>query len=152
MDAKYFKFSVAEPEPVNLINNGTFDSDTLWYYSMAPGWVIADGVATYDDVDSWKHLSQAQVDMNSPGVEADASYTLTFDMTSVGDANVGLMIYSYTGSEVIYVEYANYSVGEVVINFTAPAAIQNGGLKFLIYKGGGARPVTLDNISLIKTS
>ena len=61
------------PGPVNLIDNGTFDSDTIW--NKGDGWSIAGGVAVGAP-------AAAIADLSQPVIGAAGLYKVKFDVVT----------------------------------------------------------------------
>jgi hypothetical protein len=79
-----------EPEPVNLLSNGTFDADESW--SKGAGWSIGSGVASFAATGSSSNLSQGVT------LEAGATYRLTYTLTrSAGNLQNG-----FTGGSSVF--------------------------------------------------
>jgi len=104
-----------------MISNGEFADGTDW--EVTSGWTITGGEAVYDGVD-------------------ETNYRLIFD---AGEEGIRIRIYS-SGKTVQYVDYATYSSGENIVDFTTPSNIAEGGIAFMASQTYGAG--TIDNVSL----
>lgn len=142
---------VSEPEtpPTNMIYNGTFDSSVGWTESIGSGnWVIANGVATWDDIES-SNLNQISSSMNSP-ILPNTAYTLTFDMSGTTVAGMYFSIWSVggAGASVQYVAPGQYANGSRSVSFTTPADIMSGGIAFRAANASDCSG-SIDNIVLL---
>lgn len=124
---------------VELIKNGTFDSEMDW--TLDTGWTITNGQARYNgSKSSWSTLQQP-LDGDVKGKNYIIRYTV---IASSADNNI--LALSSKGCFGLY--YLKTSVGEheyvlSVINDTAPFILSAGG-------PNGSATVTLDNISVIQ--
>ena len=126
-------------EASEMISNGTFDDGTDW--EVTSGWTITGGEAVYDGVDEFQSIYQADGNMVS-SITTDTNYRLIFD---AGEEGIRIRIYS-SGKTVQYVDYATYSSGENIVDFTTPSNIAEGGIAFMASQTYGAG--TIDNVSL----
>ena len=122
-----------------MISNGEFADGTDW--EVTSGWTITGGEAVYDGVDEFQSIYQADGNMVS-SITTDTNYRLIFD---AGEEGIRIRIYS-SGKTVQYVDYATYSSGENIVDFTTPSDIAEGGIAFMASQTYGAG--TIDNVSL----
>jgi hypothetical protein len=80
------------PEPINLITNGTFDTDTDW--TKGDGWSITGGVAVGAPAALAGDLSQ-------PVVLPAGNYRCEFDVVSRAAGQVRFVLKGGAGSEVV---------------------------------------------------
>lgn len=121
----FARAQVAATPVGNMISNGTFASSTDW--SVDGGWTIAGGFAVWDDATDG-NLTQAAADMNAP-VLANTAYTLTFDVSGTTGDGMYFGIKS-ANSVATYKANAQYNNGSKTVNFTTPADISVGGIRF----------------------
>jgi hypothetical protein len=116
-----------------LVTNGTFDTDSDW--DKEPEWTIANGVATFDDVNN---ANLQQPDM---GLVVGKSYLFSFEITSGATPNFSLFA---SGSSDQYTSYETYPVGshQLVFTCTGGDGIRIAASRFL----GSA--FSIDNVSV----
>ena len=90
-----------------LVTNGTFDTDSDW--DKEPEWTIANGVATFDDVNN------ANLQQPNMGLVVGKSYLFSFEITSGATPNFSLFA---SGSSDQYTGYETYPVGLHQLVFT----------------------------------
>ena len=116
-----------------LVTNGTFDSDSDW--DKAPEWTIANGVATFDDVNN------ANLQQFNMGLVVGKSYLFSFEITSGATPNFSLFA---SGSSDQYTGYETFPVGthQLVFTCTGGTGIRIAASKFL------GTAFSIDNVSV----
>lgn len=137
--------NMAEPAAGEMISNGDFSGGSTDWVTTG-GWTITGGAAVFDDVTTGQ-LDQLQADMASP-LEANTAYTLTFSVSGTTGGGIYMTIRCATESGTItLVAFAEYNSGNKSVQFTTPADISDGGIRFVATTDGDSG-ATIDNISL----
>lgn len=110
-----------------MITDGAFASGNT-YWTEGANWVIAGGVATFDDLGT-SGLSQSDGDMQS-SIQNATAYTLTFTLTGTTGSGIYMRLRN-AANNASYTNYAEYTNGEISIPFTTPADVQGGGIMIL---------------------
>ena len=128
-----------------MLTNGALTSGTAW--TVTGGWTLASNAATFDDVTNGL-LNQFPASMVT-NVVANTAYTLTFDVSGASGGGVYIKITSTDNGDgdVQYSAYAEYTNGTKTVNFTTPADVFGGGIRFQASTLGDSG-ATIDNISL----
>jgi hypothetical protein len=121
-----------EPEPVNLLSNGTFDADESW--SKGAGWSIGGGVASRSATGSSSNLSQSVV------LEVGATYRLTYTVTRED----GTLANGFIGGTSVFGTNRSVS-GTFSDDLTALA-----GNNTFRFSAGTTFTGTVDNVSLVR--
>ena len=119
-----------DPEPVNLIVNGTYDTDTVW--NNGPGWSIAGGVAVGVP-------DPATGDQSQPIVLPAGNYRCEFDLVT---RSAGQVRFVLLGGSPAYQGTLRNAVGHYSEDFTAVAQTSFALRKTTTFDG------TIDNVEL----
>lgn len=98
-NTKFIIKPMGEAIVTNLIENGTFDTDTLW--DKVGGVTISGGHATFPVSAATRSLTQEQTTAYLSG----SKWTLTYDISNIGGTNYGF----------VYAEYKNASAAWIII-------------------------------------
>ena len=124
------------------ITSGDFASAVPWDVTD-PSWVIAAGVASYDDLND--DNAMLQVDANLVSVIA-INTIYRFEFTSAATPTNAALALKNSALDVVFIAQANYTDGTTVWYFTSPADVSGGGLGIVGYQAGD--PFDLDDVSL----
>jgi len=138
------------PSAAEMILVGDFDGITQGvstvgtYWDTGSRWTIAGGFAIYNNA-GYSSLDQPDANM-AISIVANTDYTLEFDINyPLGTAYFQLteMTQTYT-----YIAGDNYPDGHYSIDFTSPADIGTGGMRFVTEPDYSGNSWTITNISL----
>lgn len=128
-----------------MLTNGALTSGTSW--GQTGGFTLTSNAATFDDISNGGFY-QLPADMVT-NVSANTAYTLTFDVTGTSGGGIYMLISGSDNGDgpATYVAIAEYTNGSKTVNFTTPADVLGGGLRFAASTAGDSGG-TIDNISL----
>jgi hypothetical protein len=134
-----------DPEPENMIANGTFDNSNFW--DTTNEMTITGGVASYSGTDasaSPSALFQIGPDMLQDMVSS-TTYTLSFTVVTSG---AGLFITITNGNQTVtFIAGTNYNTGTHVLEINTPANLEVGGIRFNVWGNANG---TIDNITMFE--
>jgi hypothetical protein len=128
---------------VNMLSNGTFDDGTDWDFTAAQ-WSISSQTALFSDGTSSASITQADADMNG-SISTNTNYTLTFDLSSAGTANITF----YNETENVNYDGPNdYTTGSQVVYFKTAADVLGAGFSIYASESSSTADFTVDNVIL----
>lgn len=123
------------------ITNGGFADATSW--SASAGVTISSGVCSFDGT-SYQSLTQTDANMVT-SLSINTDYTIAFDMSNSTGGGITVSIRDGS-SGVTYVVSNTYPDGSYSIDFTTPADIGVGGVRFRVGSSSGTGD--MDNVSV----
>jgi hypothetical protein len=129
-----------EPEPENMISNGSWDDgDTDWTYTGA--FDVSGGQMVHDGETSYGSFTQADGSMVT-SIVAETDYRLQINITLSGANPMGFVIQNSNGVIEYGTDMYDCGNGTTTIDFTTPADIGIGGIRFRFpFEAGGSGAV-----------
>jgi len=116
--------TVVNPTAVNLIQNGTFDDESVWSIiqhnpNNNATITIADGVAFYDDVEQGSWGTEGHVGMNQAVTVESGNYQLDLDIITNGMDEIFFEVWVGTGEPIEGEDYNDANGATKVLSFNS---------------------------------